>query len=104
MAISPQRLHCVTADELRANEPEGIRPQRAVRTFVEVAHDVPLALTAGARAMAAEFLQLDESLAAIIPFDRKFIADGLEVGWSHERTLRTAWGSAKIFLSGPDSP
>ena len=104
MAVSPQRLHCVTANEWSADKPERIRPQRAVRTFVEVAHDIALALTSGAGAVSAQFLQLDEAFATVVPFDRKFVADGLEVGWSHEPTLRTARDPSKFFLSDPDSP
>ena len=101
MAVRPHRLHRVTADEWRADEPEGIRSQRTVGAFVEIAHDVPLALTSGAGAMASQFLQLDEAFAAVVPLDGKFIANGLEIGWSHGLTLRTGPQVSKFFLCSP---
>lgn len=51
--------------------------------FVEIAHDIHFAFTAGAGAGAAEFFERDETFLAVLPFDGEFLADGLEVGGAH---------------------
>lgn len=85
VAVRPKRLHGVATHHRQTREMERIRRERLVRVLVKVAHDVHLALAAGARAMAPELLQLHKTLAAIVPLDGQLVADGLNVDRSHCR-------------------
>src|SRR5688572_3819707 len=89
MSVRPLRLNRVAADVGDAFEDERIRAQGFLRADVEVAHDVLLAFAPGAGAGAAQFLQRDETLRAVLPFQGQFISDLLDICQSHERTLRS---------------
>src|SRR5882672_10174882 len=69
VAITPQRLHGIAADHRQPLELKRGGRERLVRVLVEVAHDIHLALAAGAGTMAAQFFELHKALAAIVPFD-----------------------------------
>ena len=83
MSIAPDRLHSISADERNAHELKRRRRERLVRRLVEVAQDVHLAFAARARAMPAQVLQRDETLAPVVPSDSEFGADDLNVVWVH---------------------
>ena len=83
MAVGPDGLHGVTTHVHDPDEAEGIGRKRLGRVFIDVPHDVHLALAASARAMPPQCLQRDERLRPIIPFHRQFRADLLNVRWSH---------------------
>ena len=54
-----------------------------MRPSVEVAKDIRLSLTPGARAVAPQFLQWDKRLCAILPENREFAANFLNLSRSH---------------------
>ena len=83
MAIGPEGLNGVTAYRGDAPQLERLRRERAVRIFVNIAHDIHLAFAAGARAASAQFFQVDKALRAVVPFDGELLANGLDVNWSH---------------------
>ena len=93
VAVAPNRLHRIAADAAKADELERLRRQRSVRRGVEVAHDVHLALAAGARTMPPQTLELHVAFTAVIPLDRQLITDGLEVRDSHVRFVQGSFGA-----------
>lgn len=56
-------------------------------TFVQLAQDIHFTLAARAWAGAAQFLQRNEALFAVIPPDGQFIADVLNVRRTHVQRL-----------------
>ena len=87
MAVRPLGLKRVATDMGQALEQKGIRAQRFLRPDVKIAHHIGLALAASAGTGAAQFFQLDEALAAVVPLHREFLANLLNVFGSHAATL-----------------
>ena len=87
MAIAPDRRDGVSADRIQTAELEGGRGERFLGAFIQVAQHVHLAFAASAGAGPAKPLQTDKTFAAVLPLDRQFIADVLNVhrshGWKH---------------------
>ena len=81
VAVTPNRLNCVTADLRDPPQLKRLRRQRLVRTFVKNAHDIPLSFAPRTWAVAPHRLQSQKALAAVVPFDGQFLANLLNVHW-----------------------
>src|SRR5208282_6344413 len=96
MSVGPHRLDRVTAHAHDADQFKGLRTQRFFRVLVNIAQDVHLALASRARTTPPQFLERNEILAAIIPFDGQFGADGLNVHRSHVRFFSSRSKAANV--------
>src|SRR5438093_4846389 len=83
MAVAPNRLNGVAADVGDAPELKRRRRQRFVRIFIDIAHNDALALAAGAWATPSQRFQPHKAFVAILPSDRQFFADMLNIHRSH---------------------
>lgn len=90
MAIRPCRLDSITAHTGKADQLKRFRRQRLFGIFIEVAHDVCLALAARARTRPPQLFQGNKTFPAVRPFDRQFVPDLLDVVWSHNLKLSRA--------------
>ena len=70
MAVLPDRLDGEAADGLETNELKTLRCEIRWRTFVKMAEHVGLALATGAWTIAAQFLELQVGLVAVVPQNR----------------------------------
>ena len=83
MAVAPDRLKSVAANEVQFFQFERFGGQRLVRAFVEIAHDIAFAHAAGTRTLPAQFFNGNVAFPAIVPFDGQFGANLLEIDRSH---------------------
>src|SRR5208282_2345201 len=84
MPVGPNRLNRITAHANDADQFKSFRGQGLFRISVNVPHDVHLALATRARTTSPQFLQRNETFAAVIPLDGQFVADLLNVHRSHQ--------------------
>jgi hypothetical protein len=87
MAVTPDRLDGVTANVRDSHELKCRRRQRAVRIFVKIAHDIHLPFATGAGTMATQLFQPHKTFAAVLPLDREFFANWLNIRRSHIKKL-----------------
>lgn len=83
MSVRPNRLDGIAAHIDHPHKLERPRPQDLIRPLVNISHDVPLPLAAGARAVTSQRFNRDKALLPIIPFDGQFVADLLDVRGLH---------------------
>jgi len=106
VSIRPTGLQCITAHKIESNELKAFVGLAHMRTH-NVTERIRLAAACRARASTAERFQFDERLRSVVPSNRQFVADLLDVRWlkSHfpdssfkERRLSAADGNSKIDL------
>jgi hypothetical protein len=84
VSIRPDRLNRVSAHIDQPHQPKCIGRNWALGIFINVSHDIRFALASRARAMASQFFQRNETFALVIPFDRQFPANHLNICRSHK--------------------
>ena len=87
MSVGPLRLNRVAADVRDAAQLKRLGAQRLLWANVKMSHHVHLTFALCARTGAAQFFQRDKTFAAIVPFQREFITDLLDVDQSHAATV-----------------
>lgn len=83
MTIRPNRLNRVTTHPVNSHQTKGRWCQRLLRVFVKIAHDIHLAFASRAGTAPPQCLQLDVTLRAVVPSDRQFVPDWLNVQRFH---------------------
>jgi hypothetical protein len=84
VAIGPKGLDPVAANKIEACQLKRVRREGFLRPFVQLAHDVLFPLATGARAGAAQSLQRNEILRAILPFDGQLRSNLLQIQKKHD--------------------
>ena len=87
MTVGPDRLNGIAANSNKAHQAKGISGKRPLWTPIHIPEDVHLSFAPGARTRPSEFLQPNERLSAVIPPDRQFLTDLLNVCRSHAQKL-----------------
>ncbi len=83
MAVGPNRLQRIASHRDQARQLKRPGRKRCGWIFVQMTHDIGFAFATGAGTGTPQILQGDETLRAIIPFNRQLIADELEVQRTH---------------------
>ena len=83
MAVGPDGLQGIASHRDQARQLKRPGRQGCWWIFVQITHDIGFAFTSGAGTGAPQIFQRDETLRAVIPFDRQLIADELEVQGTH---------------------
>ena len=100
MPIRPDGLDGITAHHDQSDQLKSRWFQRPLRTSIDVPQNVCFTLAIGAWATAPQLLKLDETLAAVVPFDGQFIADSLNVQWTHLENLSPGPARVHTFPVG----
>lgn len=87
MSVSPYRLQGVPPYPGEAHQSKSFHRERPIRAFVQIAHDVHLPLAAGTGTMPAQLLQGNKGLRSIIPLERQFVANLLNIRRLHREIL-----------------
>lgn len=82
--IRPDRLNGVSAYGFDPEQNERGRRIGPIRTFVEIAQDIALALAAGAGTRFAQQFEADKTFAAVFPLNGQFLANDLNILRSHQ--------------------
>lgn len=91
MPVRPHGLNGISPNLLNVLNAKGIRPEFRVGPFIKIPHDVGLAFAARARAVTAQVFKGNKGFGPIAPFDREFVADGLDIVWTHVMTKAKEW-------------
>jgi len=83
MTIGPHRLNSVATDLLDTGQLERPGPERCVRPFVEVAHNVRFSFARRARTVMPQSLQRNERLIALAPLYGEICSDDLNIDGPH---------------------
>ncbi len=94
--VFPDRLDGVIAHGDNFFQLERGGGQFRAGIFIKVSEKVRLALATGAGTMAAQFFERDEAFVAVVPFDRQFRSDLLEVNGAHQRFPSFRWKAASV--------
>ncbi len=86
MPVPPGRLDGIRAHRYEVAQLKGGGAERSLGVLIEVAHDVHFSSTTGAGTMTTQLLEAHETFTTILPFDRQFLADGLNIKRSHPVT------------------
>src|SRR4029077_12536286 len=89
MAVTPGRLKSISAHTDNAHQSERLRPQRTFRVLVHVSHDVDLSLAARTRTTSSQLFQRDVTFRAIVPANREFFTNLLNIQRLHRSSLST---------------
>src|SRR5439155_10568403 len=80
VSIRPTGLQCITAHKIESNELKAFVGLAHMRTH-NVTEHIRLAAACRARASTAQRFQFDERLRSVVPSNRQFVADLLDVRW-----------------------
>lgn len=83
MTIRPDRLDGIATHADETFQLKRRRRQFRFGVFIDVAQNVRLALAIGAGTAASQFLQRNETLATVVPFDGQLFANNLNIHRSH---------------------
>src|SRR4029077_16510598 len=89
MAVAPDRLKSIATHPDNAHQSERFRPQWTLGVLVHVSHDVDLSLAARARTTSSQLFQREVTFRAIVPANREFFTNLLNIQRLHRSSLST---------------
>lgn len=95
VAVGPDGLNGVAPDGSELTQLKRGGLERLGGAFVELAENVPFPLASRAGAGSPQGIEAEIALAAILPLDGQFLADGLEVFGAHGGRIEKGMGHTR---------